>query len=335
MAGDLLTLQEVAALVGGDLEGNADPKLAIVGVNALLEADARQVSFLANPKYKTDMANSKAAAVLLGRKEEAVPASRAVIRVDDPYLSFALLQRHFHPAPVATGLRHGTAAIAASANLADDVDVGPQAVIGEGVRIGAGSIVGAGCVIGDNAVIGAACLLHPRSVVAADCVLKDRVILQAGAVIGSDGFGYAWSGREHVKIPQVGRVVLEEDVEIGANSCIDRGAIGDTVIGRGVKLDNLIQIGHNVQIGAYSIMASQVGISGSTHVGRGCQIGGQAGIAGHLHIADGCKLAARTGVMGDLETGGTYAGMPAIPHRLWLRVSALLIKLPELIKGLR
>lgn len=335
MSGDLLTLQEVAALVGGNLEGDADPELRVRGVNTLLDADDREISFLANPKYKSDLAASKAAAVLLGREEAAAPASRAVIRVDDPYLSFTLLQRRLHPAPVSAGNRHATAAIAASAELADDVDVGPQAVIGEGVRIGPGSIIGAGCVIGDNAEIGEGCLLHPRSVVAAGCILKNRIILQSGAVIGSDGFGYAWSGREHLKIPQVGRVVLQDDVEIGANSCIDRGAIGDTVIGRGVKLDNLIQIGHNVQVGDYSIMASQVGISGSTNIGRGCQIGGQAGTAGHLTIGDGCKLAARTGVMGDLEAGGTYAGMPAIPHRLWLRISALLMKLPELMKGLR
>jgi len=334
MAGGLLTLQEVAVLVGGELVGDVDPGMSVGGVNALLDAKADQISFLANSKYKSDLARSQAAAVLVARDETVSPASRCVIRVADPYLAFAQLQRHLHPEPVASGLRHASAVIAANAELAEDVDVGPQAVIGENVRIGRGSRIGAGCVIGDHTEIGENCILHPRSVVASDCILKDRVILQVGAVIGSDGFGYAWSGREHLKIPQVGRVVLENDVEIGANSCIDRGAIGDTVVGTGVKLDNLIQIGHNVQIGAFSIMASQVGISGSTKIGNGCQIGGQAGIAGHLNIADGCQLAARTGVLGDLEKG-VYAGMPAMPHRLWLRVSALLMKLPEYIKGLR
>jgi len=163
----------------------------------------------------------------------------------------------------------------------------------------------------------------------------DEVYLQSGAVIGSDGFGYAWNGQKHLKIPQVGRVILEDDVEIGANTCIDRGAIGDTVIGRGVKLDNQIQIAHNVHVGAYSVMASQVGISGSTVIGQGCQFGGQAGLAGHLYVGDGVKLAAKSGVMSDLEAGGTYAGAPAMPHRMWLKVSALTMKLPEIWKALR
>lgn len=334
MAGQLLTLQEVAELLAGDLENATDPTIRIHGVNTLQDASEGEVAFLANAKYRTDLAGTAATAVLIGR-HEAVADSQSAIRVDDPYLAFATLQRRFHPAARPSGQRHATAVIAGTARLADDVDVGACAVIGDGVRIGSGSIIGAGCIIGDEVSIGESCLLHPRSVVEERCVLKNRVILQAGAVIGSDGFGYAWSGREHLKIPQVGKVVLEDDVEIGANTCIDRGAIGDTVIGTGVKLDNLIQIGHNVQVGAYSIMASQVGISGSTQIGRGCQIGGQVGTAGHLHIGDGCKLAARTGVMGDLEPGGVYAGMPAMPHRLWLRVSALLMKLPDIIKGLR
>jgi UDP-3-O-[3-hydroxymyristoyl] glucosamine N-acyltransferase len=165
--------------------------------------------------------------------------------------------------------------------------------------------------------------------------LGDRVILQSGAVIGSDGFGYAWSGKEHLKIPQTGRVVLEDDVEVGANSSIDRGALGDTIIRQGVKLDNLIQVGHNVEIGPQSIMASQVGISGSTKIGSGCQIGGQAGVAGHLVIGDGVKLAAKSGVLGNLDAGGTYAGYPAIQHRTWLKASALMLRLPEIWNQIR
>jgi UDP-3-O-[3-hydroxymyristoyl] glucosamine N-acyltransferase len=154
-------------------------------------------------------------------------------------------------------------------------------------------------------------------------------------VIGSDGFGYAWTGKEHLKIPQVGRVVLHNDVEIGANTCIDRGALGDTIIHQGVKLDNLIQIGHNVEVDALTVMASQVGISGSVKIGKGCQIGGQVGTAGHLKIGDGCQLAARTGVMSDLEAGGIYGGMPAMPHRTWLKTSALIMRLPEIWKKIK
>jgi UDP-3-O-[3-hydroxymyristoyl] glucosamine N-acyltransferase len=222
-----------------------------------------------------------------------------------------------------------------TALLAEDVDVGPQAFIGSRVSIAAGTIVGVGCVVESGAVIGEKCHLHSRSVVCSESVLGNRVILQAGAIIGSDGFGYAWTGSEHMKIPQTGRAVLEDDVEIGANTSVDRGALGDTTIRQGVKLDNQIQIGHNVEIGAYSIMASQVGISGSTKIGAGCQIGGQTGIAGHLTVGDGVQLAAKSGVIGDLQAGQAYAGFPAMPHRAWLKVSAMIGKLPEMWKLLK
>jgi UDP-3-O-[3-hydroxymyristoyl] glucosamine N-acyltransferase len=174
--------------------------------------------------------------------------------------------------------------------------------------------------------------LHANVVVREDCIIGNNVILQPGAVIGSDGFGYAWSGSEHLKIPQVGRVILEDDVEVGANTCIDRGAIDDTVIERGVKLDNQIQVAHNVRIGVDSIMASQVGISGSTVIGKGCQFGGQAGIAGHINVGDGVKLAAKSGVLSDLDAGGVYAGAPTMPFQLFVKVSALMQKLPEIWK---
>ncbi|HCS12395.1 MAG TPA: UDP-3-O-(3-hydroxymyristoyl)glucosamine N-acyltransferase [Zetaproteobacteria bacterium] len=328
MTNRALTLGEAARVVSGSLH-HAGEDDVVTGVNTLAEADATQVSFLANRKYAKDFAASKAGVILLAG--ETLPeAARPLIRVKDPYLAFALLQRHFHPDVLASGQRHPSAVIDASARLAPDVDVGAQVVIGANVSIAAGSRIGAACVLEDGAQIGENCLLHSRSTIGADCVLGNRVIIQVGAVIGSDGFGYAWSGREHLKIPQVGRVVLEDDVEIGANTCIDRGAIGDTVIRRGVKLDNLIQIGHNVDIGAFSIMASQVGVSGSTTVGQGCQFGGQVGTAGHIKIGDGCKIAAKSGVAGDLEAGGTYAGIPVMPHKVWLKVSAILPRLPGL-----
>ncbi|GMQ99718.1 MAG: UDP-3-O-(3-hydroxymyristoyl)glucosamine N-acyltransferase [Zetaproteobacteria bacterium] len=323
-------LRDIAGLVGGKLE-HADPESDITGVSTLEHAGPDHASFLANMRYKTQFETSRAGVILLNHK--AFPnGSRPVLRVADPYLAFAILQCHYHPAKQASGLRHASAVIDTTASLAEDVDVGPLAVIGKNVHIGSGSRIGSGCIVEDDARIGDSCVLHSRTVVGAACELGNNVILQPGAVIGSDGFGYAWTGREHLKIPQTGRVLLEDDVEIGANTCIDRGAIGDTVIGQGVKLDNLIQIGHNVKIGAYSIMASQVGISGSTVIGQGCQFGGQAGTAGHLHIGDGCKIAAKSGVSSDLEAGGTYAGFPAMPHRLWLRISAITLRLPELWK---
>jgi len=285
-----MLLRDIANLVGGKLE-HGDPETEISGVNILEQAGPDQASFLANMRYKTQVGISHAGVVFLN--DRVFPKiSRPVIRVEDPYLAFTLLQRHFHPGKQASGSRHTSAVIDVTASLAENVDVGPLAVIGKQVNIGQGSRIGAGCIIEDGASIGKSCTLHSR----------------------------------------VMRVLLEDSVEIGANTCIDRGAIGDTVIGQGVKLDNLIQIGHNVKIGACSIMASQVGISGSTVVGQGCQFGGQVGTAGHLHIGDGCKIAAKSGVPGDLEAGGTYAGIPAMPHRLWLKVSAIMLRLPELWK---
>jgi len=331
-----VSILEVADFVGGTIEGfdGDTSELMITGVNTLGSAESSEISFLANKRYKEAVADSSAAVILLAINEE-LDLARCVIRVSDPYLAFAKLQRLFNPEKEASGLRHASAVIHESAQLANDVDVAANAVIGERVLIGEGCRIGAGCIIGDRVSIGKACLLHANVVVADDSVLGNEVYLQAGAVIGSDGFGYAWSGEKHLKIPQSGRVVIEDDVEIGANTCIDRGAIGDTVIERGVKLDNQIQVAHNVRVGAYSIMASQAGISGSTVIGKGCQFGGQVGLAGHLNIGDGVKLAAKTGVMTDLEPGGTYAGAPAMPHRLFFKVSALMLKLPEIWKAQR
>ncbi|RLL52891.1 UDP-3-O-(3-hydroxymyristoyl)glucosamine N-acyltransferase [Mariprofundus sp. EBB-1] len=331
-----LSLAEVVDLVQGQLDGCAEEtkNILVTGINTLRDSGDHDVTFLANKRYQNDLKTTKAAAVLVAQNAK-VDEHLCLIRVKDPYFAFACLQRLFHPGRIASGKRHASAVIDDSAILADNVDVAAGAIIGASSRIGEGTRIGAGCVIGEGVQIGTDCLLHPKSVIADHCLLGNEVILQSGAIIGSDGFGYAWSGTQHLKIPQVGRVILEDDVEIGANTCIDRGAIGDTVIERGVKLDNQIQIAHNVRIGAYSVMASQVGISGSTHVGSGCQFGGQAGLAGHINIGDGVKLAAKSGVMSDLEAGGIYAGAPAMPHRLWLKVSALTAKLPEIWKAQR
>ncbi|MDQ6982768.1 MAG: UDP-3-O-(3-hydroxymyristoyl)glucosamine N-acyltransferase [Mariprofundus sp.] len=332
----VFSLFEIAEMVNGSVErfGEDVANIRITGINTLSAAGDAEISFLANKHYRHDLLNTEAAAVLLAPDNDA-PDHCAVIRVADPYLAFTLLQRFFYPPSVPNGQRQVSAVIDPSALLADDVEVAANAVIGANAHIGSGTIIGAGCVIGAGVKIGERCLLHANAVVCTDCVLGNDVLLQAGAVIGSDGFGYAWDGAQHLKIPQVGRVILEDDVEIGANTCIDRGAISDTVIERGVKLDNQIQIAHNVRVGAYSVMASQVGVSGSTQIGKGCQFGGQAGLAGHINVGDGVKLAAKSGVMSDLAAGGTYAGAPAMPHRLWLKISALTLKLPEIWKTLR
>jgi len=323
-------LEKIADVVGGSLQGVSGEKL-VTSLNTLRHAQHTDVSFLSNKHYKSDLSSTKALAVLMTEAlyHELEP-SCGVILVNDPYLAFAQVQRYFYPHLQSHGVRHTSASIDASAILADNVDIGACCVIEAGVEIASGTKLASGCLIGKDVHIGRDCQLHAGVKVLQGCQLHDRVMLQAGAVIGSDGFGYAWNGKEHLKIPQVGSVVLHDDVEIGANTCIDRGALGDTVIQQGVKLDNLIQIGHNVEVGALTVMASQVGISGSTMIGKGCQIGGQAGTAGHLNVGDGCQLAARTGVVSDLEAGGVYAGMPAMPHRTWLKMSVLMTKLPEI-----
>ncbi|RME86479.1 MAG: UDP-3-O-(3-hydroxymyristoyl)glucosamine N-acyltransferase [Zetaproteobacteria bacterium] len=320
------TLAEVAAFVQGRLE-NADPNTRIVGIAPLEKASPEQISFLASPRWRKLLAQTQAAAVLV-REEDAkgIPA----IVVADPYLAYARLQQRFFPLPQARGARDASAVIDPSARLAPDVDVGAQAVVMAGAEIGAGTIIGAGCIVGRDVHIGRHCILHPRTVVMDGCVLGDRVIVQPGAVIGADGFGFAWSGERFEKIPQVGRVVIGNDVEIGANACIDRGALGDTIIEDGVKIDNLVQIGHNVRVGAHTAMAAQAGVSGSTRIGRGCLIGGQAGFAGHLTVADRARIGAQAGVIGDIKAPGEYWGTPAAPKRQWLKAIGILMRLQDL-----
>ncbi|OIO66725.1 MAG: UDP-3-O-(3-hydroxymyristoyl)glucosamine N-acyltransferase [Zetaproteobacteria bacterium CG_4_9_14_3_um_filter_49_83] len=335
-----LTLEQVLDIVQGfvhETQRNIGCEGELKGINTLMAASADEISFLANVKYKHALDASKAGWILVSPQvyESGLGEQKNWIKVQDPYLAFAQLQRVFHPQHIGKGRHHASAVIAESSMLAANVDIAARVVIAEGVVIGNGTVIHAGVIIGQNVSIGEQCLIHPNVVIADGTILKNRVILQAGAVIGSDGFGYAWTGREHLKIPQTGRVILEDDVEIGANTCVDRGALGDTVIGQGVKLDNLIQVGHNVEIGALCIMASQTGISGSSKFGMGCQVGGQVGVAGHVSIGNGVKIAAKTGVISDLDAGGTYAGIPAMPHKTWLKVSALILRLPEVWKKLR
>ncbi len=332
----MFPLSELIAYVDGRLCGGGDIDGMISGVAPLLEASPNELSFLTNQQYKKDMASTRAGAVLVAESlvdELETPAR--LIAVHDPYLAYARIQQKFHPVRYGQGKRHPSAVIDATAVLADDVDVAVGCVISAGCRIASGSVLGAGCVLAEGVELGAQCVLHAGVTIEAGCLLGQRVMVQSGAVIGSDGFGYAWSGNDYVKIPQVGRVVIQDDVEIGANACIDRGALGDTLIQQGVKLDNLVQIGHNIEVGAYSAFAAQSGVAGSTIIGKGCQIGGQVGISGHLKIADGCQLAAKSGVIGDIKKPGVYSGFPAMPHRQWLRMSALLGKLPDMWKSIK
>ncbi len=321
------TLAEAAAFVGGELRDAPDPNRRVKGFAPLEKAGPEELAFLVSARLRAAAERTQAAAVLVAPSYAHLARPRIVVA--DPYLAFARLQQRFFPRPRGRGRRDPTAIVHETARIAEDVDIGPYAVVEEEAEVGAGSILGAGTYIGARARIGRECILHPHAVVMPECVLGDRVVLHPGAVIGADGFGLAWSGERWERIPQVGRVIIADDVEIGANTCIDRGTLGDTVIEEDVRLDNLVQIGHNARIGAHTAMAAQAGVSGSTRIGKGCLIGGQAGFAGHLSIADRARVGAQAGVIGDIREPGEYWGTPAVEKRRWLRAFAALLKLAE------
>jgi len=255
-------------------------------------------------------------------EKESLPG-RTLLRCKNPYAAFARALSLLHPAPEPTAGIHPTAVTGSNCEIAVSASIGPYVVLGEGVHIGGRTSVGAGCVIGSGARLGEGCRLHPRVVLYDRTVLGDRVILHAGCVVGSDGFGYAREGREHVKIPQVGRVVLESDVEIGANSTVDRGTLEETRIGRGTKIDNLVQVAHNVVTGEGCILVAQSGISGSTRLGDHVILAGQSGAVGHITIGDGARVGAKSAVTKDVPPGVFVTGHPAREHRLWLKERAL------------
>ncbi len=253
----------------------------------------------------------------------------------NPYLAFAKILTELQPkAPVRAGIMAGCN-IAESAEIDPSVTIASGCHVGERVKIGAGTKIHPGVVIYDDVEIGKDCLLHAQTIIREGCRLGDRVILQPSAVIGSDGFGFAPDGQSYYKIPQVGIVVLEDDVEIGACSCIDRAALGETVIRRGTKLDNLVQIGHNVEVGEDCVIVSQCGVAGSSKIGNHCTFGGQAGIAGHIKIGDNVTIGGRGGATGNVEPNQVLSGVPLMPHKQWLRATMSLAKLPEMRKEMQ
>jgi UDP-3-O-[3-hydroxymyristoyl] glucosamine N-acyltransferase len=329
-----LTAAALAAAVGGIVDGDAERVVSRVA--SLDRADAASVSFLGAARYAA-AAGTTAAGVVLVTEALAVHVLHAPARVlvaapqEAMLRSLALLHR---PAPLVPGL-HPTAVIGRGAVLGDDVQIGPGVVIGARAQIGARTRLAAHVVIGDDVVLGDDCVLHPRVTLYSGAVLGQRVQVHAGSVIGCDGFGYVFHAGAHQKIPHVGRCLIGDDVEIGANCAIDRGSVDDTVIGAGAKLDNLVHIAHNVRIGSLSLLMAQVGVAGSSSVGDGAILAGQAGIAGHLHVGAGARIAAQAGVIGDVPAGETWSGFPARPHRDFLRASAALQKLPDTLKSLR
>ena len=324
-------LAELAALVGGEVRG--DGELAVEDIATLAAAGPRHLSFLTNARYREDAAASGAGAVLVGPGVEL--GGRTLLVARDPYHALAKLLALFHPAAAPTPGVHPSAAIGEACEIAPSAHVGPLAVIGDRSRIAAGAVilplavVGAECRIGERSVLHSHAVLYDRTEVGRDCVIH------AGVVLGSDGFGYATHQGEHVKVPQVGRVVIEDGVEIGANSTVDRAMLEETRIGAGSKIDNLVQVGHNVRLGRGCIVVSQVGIAGSTALGDYVVVAGQAGIGGHLRIGDGARVAAKSAVFKDVPAGTQVAGIPAAEAGKWRRQQALLQRLEELQRRVR
>ena len=321
-----MRLSELAALVGGRLEGAAAPDAELTGVASLHDALPGDVSFLANPKYARQLASTKATAVLV-RADAGLPppaAGGALVLVESPDLAFAKVVPLFTRPPIvrAPGV-HPTAVVDPTATLGKDVSIGPLCVVGPGAVVGDRCVLEAHVVVADEAVLGEDCHLYPMVSVRERCRLGRRVTIHNGTVIGADGFGYNTKvGPDGIvveKIPQLGNVEIGDDVEIGANAAIDRARFGSTVIGPHTKIDNLVQIGHNVRTGPYCGIVSQVGIAGSTHLGTGVMIWGQAGLAGHLEIGDRVEILAHAGVAGDLREPGQYLGSPAVPKREAIR----------------
>lgn len=324
-----VALNDIVAQLGGELIGDGSRRIDRIG--PLDSATPSTLAFLSNPAYQAQLAMSRAGCVIVGpRMRDAAVARGAAIVAADPYLYFAKLTQWWAaairlPAPVEV---HASALIDVSARLGENVTVGPFAVIGARAEIGAGAVIGAHDVVGDDARIGAGSRLAPHVTIGERCVVGERAIVHSGAVVGSDGFGFAPNEGRWEKIEQLGAVVIGDDVEIGANTCIDRGALDDTVIGNGVKLDNQIQIAHNVRIGEHTAIAGCVGIAGSTVVGSHCTIGGGSGLAGHLTIADHVHISGASAVTHSIRSPGTYSGLfPMDDHASWEKNAAALRRL--------
>jgi UDP-3-O-[3-hydroxymyristoyl] glucosamine N-acyltransferase len=325
------SLGELARLVGGRVEG--DPERRIVRVAPLEEAGPDDLSFLTNPRYRPQLATSRAGAILVAPGVAA--GGRDALVAAEPYAALAVILGHMNPAGRPPAGISPDARVAPDAVVGADVSIAPFAVVESGTRladrvsVGAGVVIGEGSSVGPDTVLMARAVLYPRTEVGARC------LVHAGVVLGGDGFGFATSSGTHRKVPQVGRVVVEDDVEIGANTTVDRGTLGETRIGRGTKIDNLVMIAHGATIGPHGLLAAQAGVSGSTRIGSHVTMAGQSGAAGHLTLGDHVVVAAKTAVFADVPTGSFVAGVPAIDHRAWKRSVALVKMLPELRERIR
>lgn len=331
-----ILLKELATLLEGNIT-QGDPNLLITGFGSIQEAEPGDITFLGNPRYAPALKKSRASVLLTGEDFHDIPESMAVIRVANPTLQFSLViqkfgapKREFH-----AGI-HPTAVISETAKLnRERVYVGPHVVIEDDVEIGDGTAVHAGSFIGQGSRLGEGCLLHAHAVIKDRCLIGNRVIIHSGAMIGTDGFGYEFSGGRHVKIDQVGIVQLDDDVEIGGCTTIDRARFGRTWIGEGTKIDNLVQIAHNVAVGKHCLIVAQVGTAGSTRLGNYVVLAGQVGVGGHLNIGDKITVMAKAGVTKDLTAPGSYTGFPARPLMEGRRVLAYPGRVPEILDRLK
>ncbi len=330
-----MTLARIAELIDGEVIG--DENVLIRSMSGIKEAQKGDITFVANPKYLSLINTTHASAIITSREVDS--ADKPLIRTENPSLAFSKLVSIFAPSEteIEPGV-HPTAAIAENVKLGKDVCIQPYVVIADGAVIGDNTILHAGVYIGHHSKIGCNCLIHPHVAIRERVTIKNRVIIHSGTVIGSDGFGYATVKDVHYKIPQIGTVYIDDDVEIGANVTIDRARFGKTFIKKGTKIDNLVQIAHNVEIGENSIIVAQSGISGSTTIGKGVILAGQSGVVGHITIGDNARVAAQAGVTKSVPPGEVVSGYPAKPHSTAKRINACVQRLPEVykcIKGLQ
>jgi UDP-3-O-[3-hydroxymyristoyl] glucosamine N-acyltransferase len=329
-----MKLIELAQQTGSEFAGDAE--MEIVGAAGLDIAAPGQVTFLANPRYTSQVETTKASAIFVGESVE-VNRDIAVLRSRDPYLAYTRALRLFHPEPAFAPLIHASAVIDATARVPENVWIGAHVVIGRGASIGERVRIYPNVTIYDEVQIGSDTIIHSGASIREGTLVGDRVVIYNNAVIGSDGFGYAKDEeRRWLKIPQTGRVVLEDDVEVGAGTTIDRASVGETRIKRGVKIDNQVQVGHSCTVGEDTLLCGQVGLAGSTHVGRRVILAGQVGVGGHVHIGDDAVLMAQAGVFYDVPEGKVLSGgIPAFEHRDSLRTMAAIRKLPEIVRTVR
>lgn len=325
-------LEEIASTIGARIDG--DPGLEIDGLATVESAEAGNLSYIASRKFEKHLATTGASALIVypGLKSD----RHSLLVMDNPYLGFALAMRMFYRVfpPFTAGVEK-SAFIGKDADVPHDCYIGHNVVLSNRVSLGAGTAVYAGAFIGEDTVVGENCRIFQNVTIMDGTVIKDRVSVYPNAVIGSDGFGYSWDGRRHIKIPQAGRVVIEDDVEIGAGTTIDRATLGETVVGRGTIIDNLVQIAHNCRIGPGSVICAQAGMAGSTELGTRVTLAGQVGLAGHLRIGDGAVLEAQSGVPSDVPAGAIRFGSPARDIYLAHKIEAILNRLPDYVRRIK